>query len=255
MKTNKKTLALGMVLLLTLSAVGGVYLVSAQPDESTPPEGKGRREEHLIELIGEEAAQALIDTVEAMREAGSTREEIHEYVQGYLAELGVELPEPKGKGHHNGWLVEQIGEEAAQALHDTVQAMREEGATHEEIREYVDSYLEELGVERPEPPMGKGNHEDRLIELIGEEAAQEIQDTVEEMKEAGATREEIREYVDSALGELGVERPEPKGEGQMNRKGKGPRQGNGMGRKGPMGRRGNRNQNGEAPPAEVPTSS
>ncbi|MBT5641866.1 hypothetical protein HOJ44_01990, partial [Candidatus Bathyarchaeota archaeon] len=50
----------------------------------------------MIELIGEEAALELRDTVEAMREAGSSHEEIHTYVVSYLDELGVELPEPQG---------------------------------------------------------------------------------------------------------------------------------------------------------------
>lgn len=242
MKTNKKTLALGVLLLTLSTAIGGVYLVSAQPDETTTPEGMGRRKAHLIELIGEEAAHTLFDAVEAMREAGSTFEEIHEYVKDYLEELGVELPKPKkGKGINKDWLIEQIGEEAAQTLHDTVQAMRDEGATHEEVREYVDSYLEELGVERPEPTRGKGNRLSWLTEEIGEEAAQEILDTINEMREAGASHEEIREYVDSTLEELGVERPEPKGKG----------------RNGPRGRRGKRFQNDDAPPVEteVPTSS
>jgi len=40
-----------------------------------------------------------------------------------------------------------IDEEQRQELQETLDAMREEGATFDEIREYVQAYLEELGVE------------------------------------------------------------------------------------------------------------
>ena len=171
MKITNKTLALSTVLLLTLAlAAGGIGLVSAHPPGSDSPEGDANRGGRLIELIGEEAALELRDTVEAMREAGSSHEEIHTYVVSYLDELGVELPEPQGKGPQGrkgmkhdrlfgekSPLIDQIGEETLQELRDTVQAMRDAEASHEEIREYIHDSLEELGVELPEPK-GDGAH-------------------------------------------------------------------------------------------------
>jgi len=167
MKITNKTLALGTVLLLTLSlAVGGIGLVSAHPSDSDSPEGEVNRGDRLIDIIGEEAALELGDTVLAMREAGSTFEEVREYVHSYLEELGVELPGDKGIGRGRGRLgktplIEQIGEETLQELRDAVHDMREAGASHEEIHDYIHTVLEELGVELPEPQcegfhLGKG---------------------------------------------------------------------------------------------------
>ena len=101
MNKTRKTLILSAVIIVTLSlAVSGVGFVSAQPDETSP--SKRWRQARIIEQIGEEAAQALRDTVQSMREAGDSFEEIRTYVREYLINLGVELPEPKGEGFRNG---------------------------------------------------------------------------------------------------------------------------------------------------------
>ena len=42
-----------------------------------------------------------------------------------------------------------LDEDQRQELKETLDAMREEGATFDEIREYVQAYLEELGIELP----------------------------------------------------------------------------------------------------------
>ena len=278
MKITNKTLALSTVLLLTLAlAAGGIGLVSAHPPGSDSPEGDANRGGRLIELIGEEAALELRDTVEVMREEGASFEEIRDYVNSYLDDLGFELLPPKGDGSHNGNgmrlerllgeespIIDQIGEETLQELRDTVEAMREAGSSHEEIHTYVVSYLDELGVELPEPqgkgPQGrKGMKHDRLfgeksplIDQIGEETLQELRDTVQAMRDAEASHEEIREYIHDSLEELGVELPEPKGDGAHL--------GKGMGRRGFMGGRGRPNEKPQPPQedpeeATVPTGS
>ena len=163
MRITNKTLALGTVLLLTLSlAVGGIGRVSAHNPDALPQTGGEGRGGRLIDLIGDEAALELHDAVLAMREEGSTFEEIRDYVQGYLEGLGVELPGAQGIWRGRGKpgktpLIDQIGEEALQELRDAVQDMRETGASHEEIRDFIHSSLEELGVELPEP-RGEGFH-------------------------------------------------------------------------------------------------
>jgi DNA-binding transcriptional regulator YhcF (GntR family) len=56
--------------------------------------GKGRGPRHrLMELLTEEQRAALHEMVSEMREAGSTREEIHAAVRALLEGWGIELPE------------------------------------------------------------------------------------------------------------------------------------------------------------------
>ncbi len=103
MNKTTKTLALSTVLLLTLSmAIGGIGLVSARPEDTASQQGRGGQGGRLIEQIGEEAAQILRDAVQAMRDAGASFEEIRDYIHSYLADLGVELPEPQGQGLRQG---------------------------------------------------------------------------------------------------------------------------------------------------------
>jgi hypothetical protein len=103
MNKTSKNLALGMVLILTLSlAVGGVGLASALPNDASSMRGNGGQGRNIIEQIGEEAAQALHDAVQAMRDAGASLEEIRDYIHETLESLGVTLPEPQGQGLQKG---------------------------------------------------------------------------------------------------------------------------------------------------------
>jgi len=101
----------------------------------------------------------------------------------------------------NGWrrgpFVGCIDEEQRQELQETLDAMREEGATFDEIREHVQAYLEELGVECQ-------RHELSDEQL---EALLQLRDEIQELRDSGATPEEIREYLDQKAEELGIELP------------------------------------------------
>ena len=101
MEKSHKELVQSTLLLVTLVlafSVGGI--VSAQPEDTQPARGR----EQILEQIGEEAMQVLRETVQAMREAGNSFEEIREFIRNYLTDLGVELPEPQGEGmRHRGF--------------------------------------------------------------------------------------------------------------------------------------------------------
>jgi len=76
-----------------------------------------------------------------------------------------------------------LDEEQRQELQEALDAMRDEGASHEEIREYVKMYLEEHDVERLEPQL-----------------------TDEQMEGLRQLRAEIQELIQRRLGELGIDR-------------------------------------------------
>jgi len=77
-----------------------------------------------------------------------------------------------------------LDEEQRQELKETIDTMREEGATQEEIRAYIQEYIEGLGVEC------------QMLQLTDEQ--------VEGLKQL---RAEIQELVQRRLGELGIDAP------------------------------------------------
>ena len=147
MNGRNKTLALTSVLLIMLSVVaGGVYMASAETDQneapsSNPPKSMNRwRRGPFVGCLDEGQRQELRETLEEMREEGATFDEIREYVQAYLKELGVECQRHE---------LTNDQQEVLQQLREEIQELREGGATPEEIREYLDQKAEELGIEPP----------------------------------------------------------------------------------------------------------
>ncbi|MBN2336379.1 hypothetical protein JXL21_12535 [Candidatus Bathyarchaeota archaeon] len=109
----------------------------------------------------------------------------------YLASADAGEDDATSSDPPQGWLRPRMGgrmmgsldEELRTELMDTVQAMSDEGATREEIAEYVKSFLEENGVE-PCPQLS----EEQL------EAMQQL-------------REDVEAYAEQRAEELGIELP------------------------------------------------
>ena len=110
-----------------------------------------------------------------------------------------------------------LTDEQRTAIHEKVTEMREAGATREEIRASVAEMLKEYGIEVPDEWFSrKGNGYYLCADLTDEQRAA-IREKVAEMRETGATREEIRTTVAEMLEEYGVTVPE----GWINRQGRG----------------------------------
>jgi len=67
---------------------------------------------------------------------------------------------------------------------------------HSEIRDLVESKLDEWGIEPPEP-------------LLTEDQRAELQEYIEDLREEGYSPQEIREKISEKLESWGVELPEP----------------------------------------------
>jgi hypothetical protein len=93
-------------------------------------------------------------------------------------------PSVLGGWRMRGLMLGCLDEEQRQELKETIDAMREEGATQEEIRAYIQEYLEGLGVECQMPQL-----------------------TDEQVEGLKQLRAEIRELVQRRLGELGIDAP------------------------------------------------
>jgi DNA-binding transcriptional regulator YhcF (GntR family) len=132
---------------------------------------------------------------------------------------GIDLPEhPAREGgecdgahrHHPPFL-DQLSEDQREALRTMVEEMREADASHEEIRSAVHEMLEGWGIEIPEGRGKRGEQRGRMKEVfeqLTEEQRKAIHDKVVEMREADATREEIRAAVREMLESFGIELPE-----------------------------------------------
>ena len=179
-----------------------------------------------------EQREAVQDRIAEMRDQGATREEIHTAITEMLEEYGIELPENwpppgdlRGLGQGPGGFWADLTEDQRQAVNDKITEMREEGATREEIRVAVSEMLEGYGIKLPEnwrlPGGRRGLGPGGFWENLTEEQRQAVNDKIAEMREEGATREEIRAAVAEMLEGYGIELPE-KGLGWRGPRGFGP---------------------------------
>jgi Spy/CpxP family protein refolding chaperone len=155
-----------------------------------------------------EAQRTEVDAkIAELREAGATKTEIREAVVQLLEGFGVEVP-PFLKGRVERLLSElDLTDEQRIAIDEKVAELREAGATKSEIREAISQLLDEFGVEVPDDLFDRRGPRRRFgffLRDLTDEQRTEIQETVAELREAGATRREIREAVKELLVEFGI---------------------------------------------------
>jgi DNA-binding transcriptional regulator YhcF (GntR family) len=129
-----------------------------------------------------------------------------------------ERGEGRGPRHE---LMEQLTEAQREELHGMVMEMRGAGASREEIHAAVRELLAGWGIELPERP-GEGRGEGRgprheFMEQLTDAQREKLHQMVTEMREAGASREEIHAAVRELLAGWGIELPEHPGEGRGRR--------------------------------------
>lgn len=107
--------------------------------------------------LSEDQHEAVHATIQEMREAGASREEVHEAIRNMLEGYGVTPPEghPEGprecRGGH-GRFGDQLSEDQREAIHAKMREMREAGASREEIHATVREMLAEFGIALPDCP-------------------------------------------------------------------------------------------------------
>ena len=107
----------------------------------------------------------------------------------------------------------ELTSEQRQAIDTKVREMREAEANRSEIKSTVNRMLESFGVEPPESKRGnkRGGF---FFDQLTEEQKLQIDGKVKEMREAGASRQEIRQQINATLIELGIEVPAKSGKGR-----------------------------------------
>jgi DNA-binding transcriptional regulator YhcF (GntR family) len=207
-RTMKIVLVLA-ILLISAIAAGLSY--------ANRPEGKG-----FGAMLTKEQREAVHAKIMEMRDAGATREEIHAAVREMMEGYGITPPEggpagrPEGlrEGHGPGGHVgAMLTEEQREAVHAKVMEMRDAGASSEEIHAAVREMMQGYGITPPEGrPQGRreGFHEGQgpgghAGAMLTEEQREAIHAKVMEMRNAGASREDIRAAVREMLAGFGID--------------------------------------------------
>jgi len=116
--------------------------------------------------------------------------------------------------HHERSFWADLTDEQRAEIQDTITELRDEGATPEEIRAAVAELLEEFRIEPPDHwgeqlgPRGFGPHRGGFWSELSDEQREAIQTRIIELRDEGATAEEICAAVSELFKEFGIERPE-----------------------------------------------
>lgn len=173
--------------------------------------------------LSEEQREQLKTTVENLCDQGADRKEIRAAVKALYAEWGLEMPKHFpgrfGKARRL-WADENLTEEQRAEIKSQVQELRDQGADREEIHKAVLTLLEKWGIEPPDfefkhPGQG-GTWKDNLTD----EQKQALKELTRQMREQGATKEEIRLKVREQLREWGIHKPAPNEKNKKLGKGK-----------------------------------
>ena len=154
---------------------------------------RGHAFRRLMRDLNEDQRAELKAKLKELREQKVSRKEAYEAIAALFESWGLEAPPPRG-------LADLLTREQLKTVHDKVKEMREQGATREEIHEAVQALLDEWGIVVPEGVWPRGPK-------LTEEQRKTLRETVKNLREQGATREEIREAVKALFDEWGIEPP------------------------------------------------
>jgi DNA-binding transcriptional regulator YhcF (GntR family) len=210
----KSRLGVILVTLLAITAIS-VAMGYAGRGEGTG-RGDGRGHGGFFDQLTEQQRAALHEKVEEMKGAGASREEINAAVREMLAGWGIDLPEhrDRGEGVRDGRpeghprFLDQLTEEQRTALREKVEEMKAAGASHEQIRDAVHEMLTGWGVDVPREPREPRGPRGEVFKQLTDEQRQAIHEKIREMREAGASREDIHATVREMLEGYGIELPE-----------------------------------------------
>lgn len=152
---------------------------------NVPPPFRG-----LVANLTDEQKAEIDATIAALVAEGATREQIHQAVGEKLESFGVTLPEYWNTPPHLRGLLNRLGTSLTDAqkaeLAATIDAMRAEGATREQIHTAIGEKLQSYGITLPtnwDAPLGPRAEGARLTA----EQRAEIQTLVQSLKAEGKT--------------------------------------------------------------------
>jgi alkylhydroperoxidase/carboxymuconolactone decarboxylase family protein YurZ len=213
---KRETKNIGTAIAIALIAIAFIIPTDAISQNAGGRGGKSGMQQGMkgqwgSNLTDEQKAE-LQELVQSMREADNSREKIKTAVDALFEEWGIEKPEGRmGKGGR-GDREPLLSDEQKAELKVTVQGLKDNGASREEIKAAVDALFETWGIEKPEGRMGRrgGKHGQHgaMMDLLDETQQEAVKTKMEEMKAADATREEIHEAITTMFADWGIEMPE-----------------------------------------------
>ena len=132
---------------------------SLRPNSASKGPGGPPSHENVISQFGksltEEQRTSILKTISELQEAGASFEEIKGVVDSFLEENGITPPSQRGPGGpgggplHNESVISQLTEEQLSSILAKVAELQESGASFDEVKYTVDTFLEENGIEPP----------------------------------------------------------------------------------------------------------
>lgn len=196
------------------------------PDDSAGPHGRGDfgppGPPNFFEKLTEEQKEAVQTKMKELRDNNASPEEMRTTIDEMLKSYGIEVPHdslrsPPGSGCIGpgpGGFWGDLTEEQREAIQAKTQELRNQNASREEIHAAVVEMLKGYGIEVPEdwpgPPPERGDfgRDPRgFWRNLTAEQREAVKSKIEEMREQGATREEIRATVDEMIRGYGIESP------------------------------------------------
>ena len=201
------------LILMMFALVAGTSLLAQR--------GSGGRGMMHPQLTQDQRTQ-VHELVSQMHNDGATREEIHAKVQELFASWGIQMPDPgqmRGMrgGRGAGFALPQLTEEQRAELQAKHAELRAANASREEIHAAIAALFQSWGLEAPQfgPRAGFGRHMAQRGDFIDEnttaEQRKELYAKHDELWEAGATDEEMRDAMHTLLTSWGIELPDTTG--------------------------------------------
>ena len=132
---------------------------SLRPSSASKGPGGPPSHENVISQFGqsltEEQRTSILKTISELQESGASFEEIKGVVDSFLEENGITPPSQRGPGGpgggplHNESVISQLTEEQLSSILAKVAELQESGASFDEVKYTVDTFLEENGIELP----------------------------------------------------------------------------------------------------------
>ena len=132
--------------------------IGASLRQNSAPKGPGGPPSHenVIRQFGqnltEEKRTSILKTISELQESGASFEEIKGVVDSFLGDHGITPPSQRGPGGgplHNESVISQLTEEQLSSILAKVAELQESGASFNEVKYTVDTFLEENGIEPP----------------------------------------------------------------------------------------------------------
>jgi len=168
------------------------------------PQGMAGRGQGFMEKLTADQRGQLSAKIEEMRQQGATPEQIHQAIADMLKGWGIELP-ARGAGM-GARLMAKLTPDQQQQLKTKLADLKQQGATREQIRQAVVDMLNGWGIAPPQRPAGAGWGV--TAKLTADQRAQ-VKAKIADLRQQGATREQIHQAIADMLKSWGIEVPQP----------------------------------------------